>query len=306
MAIINMTKKEKVRYLRSKNKCINCTRDLDRIGAYCNFCLDKYRIKNRDRRKKNGDNKTCIDCSKEIEQSSKFIRCKKCKDLNNVASIKNRFRKDISNLCISCGDTRDTKAKLCNKCKNSNISYSHDYRTKIRIEVLNYYGSKCTCCNDSTIEFLSLDHKSGGGREHRKSIKSPWIYRWVKQNNFPDYLQILCYNCNMGKGQSKECPHNQSITLNYNQNWYKKFRYNILLKYGDHCECCNESNLNFMSLDHKNNDGYLHRKEIKKLGYSNILYWIRDNNYPDLFRILCYNCNLSLGFNKYCPHQNTT
>lgn len=34
------------------------------------------------------------------------------------------------------------------------------------------------------------------------------FYEWIIRNNFPKDLQILCWNCNMGKNVNKGvCPH---------------------------------------------------------------------------------------------------
>lgn len=34
-----------------------------------------------------------------------------------------------------------------------------------------------------------------------------------------------------------------------------------------------------------------------------ITLWLKKNNYPPGFRVLCMNCNFSLGMRGYCPHQ---
>jgi hypothetical protein len=31
--------------------------------------------------------------------------------------------------------------------------------------------------------------------------------------------------------------------------------------------------------------------------------WLKRNNYPTGFRVLCHNCNLAIGFYGYCPHH---
>lgn len=67
------------------------------------------------------------------------------------------------------------------------------------------------------------------------------------------------------------------------------------------CNCCGETQLQFMQIDHINNDGYKNRKLIKQ---SNIENWILKNNYPEGFQILCANCNFGRRINKgVCPHQ---
>ncbi len=83
--------------------------------------------------------------------------------------------------------------------------------------------------------------------------------------------------------------------------WNKEIRKNILIKYGNKCNCCKENKYEFLAIDHINNDGVKHRKEI---GRKNIYYWLKKNNYPkENFQVLCHNCNMAKGFYGYCPHN---
>jgi hypothetical protein len=91
----------------------------------------------------------------------------------------------------------------------------------------------------------------------------------------------------------------------------KKFRQNqklkILKHYGGNppkCACCNEKNIEFLALDHIEGGGRKHRASLKgKYGGNAFYYWIIKNKFPEGFRILCHNCNQSLGLYGYCPHQ---
>ena len=31
--------------------------------------------------------------------------------------------------------------------------------------------------------------------------------------------------------------------------------------------------------------------------------WIKEQDYPDRYRVLCMNCNFSIGMWGYCPHN---
>jgi hypothetical protein len=66
------------------------------------------------------------------------------------------------------------------------------------------------------------------------------------------------------------------------------------------CACCGETNYEFLAIDHINDNGSKHRKEIGKRSMAR---WLISNDYPDGFRILCHNCNQSLGLYGYCPHN---
>lgn len=75
--------------------------------------------------------------------------------------------------------------------------------------------------------------------------------------------------------------------------------------YGRECNCCGETNLEFLTIDHSNMDGAQHRKEVG--GGSRFYQWLKNNNYPQNLglRVLCFNCNASIGFQGYCPHEAT-
>ena len=71
--------------------------------------------------------------------------------------------------------------------------------------------------------------------------------------------------------------------------------------YGNQCKCCGESNLMFLSIDHVNNDGAAHRREIGKIGINS---WLISNNFPPGFQLLCFNCNMGKQRNGgVCPHN---
>jgi|ERR1043166_2999542 5-methylcytosine-specific restriction endonuclease McrA len=82
---------------------------------------------------------------------------------------------------------------------------------KMRQATIEAYGGKCVCCNESGIEFLTLDHVNNDGHEHRKKLigtGSMSLYRWARDNGYPNSLQLLCYNCNIGKYKNGgTCPH---------------------------------------------------------------------------------------------------
>lgn len=69
------------------------------------------------------------------------------------------------------------------------------------------------------------------------------------------------------------------------------------------CACCGETNLEFLTLDHINNNGAKHRAEISSRGGSSTYAWVIKNSFPEGFRVLCWNCNCSFGHYGYCPHE---
>ena len=74
--------------------------------------------------------------------------------------------------------------------------------------------------------------------------------------------------------------------------------------YGGRCACCGEDTFEFLTIDHVNNDGAAHRRQVGIKGSTATYYWLRDNGYPkDGFQLLCMNCNCAKQWSGECPHQ---
>ncbi len=81
----------------------------------------------------------------------------------------------------------------------------------------------------------------------------------------------------------------------------------VFSHYGEFCICCNENNRIFLTIDHMENNGHEHRKEIRGNGLGHNFYlWLIRNNFPNEFQTLCRNCNWG-KFRNYgvCPHEET-
>jgi hypothetical protein len=80
--------------------------------------------------------------------------------------------------------------------------------------------------------------------------------------------------------------------------------------YGGKCVCCGETRYEFLTLQHPNKDGHLHRKEVLgkqyRNGASKFLRKIRKAGFPQKFKIeiACWNCHMSHDMHGKCPHKN--
>lgn len=87
----------------------------------------------------------------------------------------------------------------------------------------------------------------------------------------------------------------------------KRLRAEAIEAYGGACVCCGETTPEFLHLDHTNNDGAEHRRELKQGGRGSnsliVLRWAKDNNWPDRLQLKCHNCGMAEGFYGYCPHE---
>lgn len=69
------------------------------------------------------------------------------------------------------------------------------------------------------------------------------------------------------------------------------------------CACCGENEIKFLSIDHIKGGGNKHRKTTGGTGQMTYR-WLKRNNYPDGFQVLCFNCNIAKGCYNECPHKN--
>lgn len=82
------------------------------------------------------------------------------------------------------------------------------WKRKIREEMIAAYGGKCSCCGETRYEFLTLEHKNGGGYQDRRTSSGISILRRLRDQGWPkDGYTILCWNCNASKGVYGYCPH---------------------------------------------------------------------------------------------------
>jgi hypothetical protein len=111
-------------------------------------------------------------------------------------------------------------------CHNCNHAYGHygvcphlgeieltGKHWGVKFKALEILGNQCQCCHESEPIFLSVDHREGGGKKYRKlggHIERDIVHGKVDTSG----LQVLCMNCNCGRGLGK-CPHEIS-------NWPKE------------------------------------------------------------------------------------
>lgn len=99
----------------------------------------------------------------------------------------------------------------------------------------------------------------------------------------------------------------------YNKKSNLKLKRETMDSYGGKCACCGETELTFLTIDHINNDGNEHRRQMAgesgnySQAGSRTYRWLRENGYPEGFQVLCANCNYGRQWNGgICPHKEIT
>jgi len=68
-------------------------------------------------------------------------------------------------------------------------------RLATRLEAIGYYGGKCNRCGFSDHRGLVLHEIHGGGGKWRREHRGKTLAKWLKQQGWPDIIEILCATC---------------------------------------------------------------------------------------------------------------
>jgi len=70
------------------------------------------------------------------------------------------------------------------------------------------------------------------------------------------------------------------------------------------CACCGETTFSLLTLDHINNDGAEHRRQLNVGGGLTFYRRLKKLGYPPGYQVLCWNCNSGKAINNgVCPHK---
>lgn len=145
-----------------------------------------------------------------------------------------------------------------------------------------YPTKSCGCLKESLRQGELIRCRECGGNYDRSEF-------YVKHKKF-DTRQTICKSCFRKKEKSRGLLYRAENKLK------------VLEAYGGkppRCACCGETRIPFLTVDHINNDGSAHRKQ---LGNKQIYRWLIRHNFPSGFQVLCWNCNITKGMFGKCPH----
>lgn len=239
-------------------------------------------------------------CGCGVAPTPNYTTCANCR---TKRSERYRLQK-ASKSCMRCGSPAIVGVFCESHAEESKLAIKAR-RIELKREIFDSYGP-CSCCGESTIEFLTIDHIRNNGAKHRTDLKADKLYRWLRDNGFPtDDYQSLCLNCNSSKGAFGCCPHTQIIAPKSRTAKRNRTRKEEIIKhYGGKCRCCGLKELMFLTVNHDEGGGKKHRKEV---GSGSSFYkWLKREGLPTGFSVMCWNCNFSHGLYGYCPHQGVS
>lgn len=130
-----------------------------------------------------------------------------------------------------------------------------------------------------------------------RKIKFFW-----KSSSTADGLGAWCRNCHKDNQEQNRNNRKSAGLLTLSTLEYRRLRLEVLTHYSSgepQCECCGEKKIEFLAIDHINGGGRKHRASLK----TSIYRYLRKHGYPSGYRVMCHNCNQSLGQYGYCPHK---
>ena len=128
------------------------------------------------------------------------IRCNATKPIR-LFCVSKQYDDGYKNICKRCYNIENRKRYDDNR--EQEVARNRAKYIKLRQDVFSKYGIKCSCCGESELDFLTIDHMNISRKEHKKqtggNAGGVYLYYWLKRNNYPIGFQTLCMNCNMSK-----------------------------------------------------------------------------------------------------------
>lgn len=134
------------------------------------------------------------------------------------------YRDGYTRQCIECIGVRrveryhanpDAEREKADKWAAANRDRINERARSRRLAALVAYSGPdpfCSCCGETVLQFLALDHIDGGGYKQRKELGGGGFYSWLSRNGFPPGFRVLCHNCNMARQfNGGTCPHDSLV-----------------------------------------------------------------------------------------------
>jgi hypothetical protein len=147
------------------------------------------------------------------------------------------------------------------------------------------YRSKCRVCTNIK-----------RSDTNRKKQNEGYIPTYVKINlSIPDNIvgseRFQAYHREYRKIYKEEIKAKKKIEL-------ERAKIEGINHYGGKCNCCGESKIEFLTLEHLHGRDKGRRRRTGKGAWLEI----KREGFPDKYTVLCFNCNCAKGIYGRCPH----
>ena len=211
---------------------------------------------------------------------------------------------EITRTCKTCGEIKhidqfEPNRWSCLRCRGE---YKHNYHKKTYIAKGRHVG----CSRTYPDEDITSDTSIGRTCCDCKIWKPASEYWNVKKTgNLFAYCKP-CGNVRMHQkyeNNKKKNPEFLAVLRVQGAESKARRKLDVIKGYGGKCACCGENKMEFLTLDHINNDGAEHRRKTGIRTGGQTWAYARREGYPSIFQLLCWNCNSSKGAWGYCPHE---
>lgn len=178
------------------------------------------------------------------------------------------------------------KTKKCWKCKNIKLA-SDFYKNKSKSDKL---SSECKECSKNRLKIYKKHYSKIYREKHREKINERHRQQ-CKNYYYKNRRAKKCTHCRTlltifdQKTICNKCSERQR---GYHKKRYDRIREEIFHHYGNECAWCGIKDQIVLSIDHINDDGAKQRKMMQ----NGLFYrWLKRENFPEGYQILCRNCN---------------
>lgn len=225
-------------------------------------------------------------------------------------------RRRAAGLC-RCGQKPSDGKKTCDDCIAKVVAKTRDRMRRRKAEGLCRCGrparsgaKKCEMCLAEHVRCVAAVHKRrrGAGNcvcgqpptEGKDSCERCLTRR--KSLTQKHKANGVCVSCRCRPAESGHATCDGCFEKSRARGYEIRARYRkaVMDHYGGKCACCGETEDEFLTIDHKDNDGAEHRKSVDG---ARLYRWLMKQGYPTNFQILCMNCNWAKGRYGCCPHQ---
>lgn len=197
----------------------------------------------------------------------------------------NWVAKNLAAGLCRCGRERDSSAKMCRTCRDK---FKARYAKIKATRAANQVSGRCRC-----------GWPVKEGKKSCESCLDQCIAR--NQKRLAMWKRAgVCTTCGSERMEGRmKCATCCARAVRRQ----RRYRHQVFETYGGYkCACCGETEYDFLTIDHVNNDGAEHRKRLTQKGgmYRDI---VKQGFPAGVYQVLCMNCNWGKRRCGVCPHQ---
>lgn len=219
----------------------------------------------------------CGKCNKPREDGNTGSLCLACRERERQRAIKKRERNITKGGCINCGKPTDGGIK-CDGCKAAGAA------SRKRTVQQRKAAGLCVGCGQPikpgcTMCQPCIDSRSQLATEHYHRRRAAGLCSLCNKPTLDGFA--FCQT---------HLEYTRDVRLRLKQAAFDAYG-------GPTCSECGLTDIDVLTIDHIDGGGSQHRIELGGGGTA-IYTWLKTNDYPPGFRILCHNCNWKSHINK--------